>query len=398
MTTSLITTTADLAALCDRLSHEPWITIDTEFVRERTYYPVLCLVQLAAPEGEAFLIDPLAPGIDLAPLYALLQAPPIKVFHACRQDVEIFFTQSGQVPTPLFDTQIAAMVCGFGEQAGYESLVVKLLKQSVDKSSRFTDWARRPLSDKQLTYAAADVTHLRDVYRKLLAELERSGRSGWIAEDMAALQDTSCYAVDPETAWQKLRYRSATPKFLAQLKALAAWREREAQRANVPRSRLAKDEALLELAATAPATVEELRRMRGMEGQISNKHAETLVALMAEVKAADPATYPRVPEKPMVPPEVEGAMELLRVLLNIQCGKHRVAPKLLGTREDLEGLLTGDPHSPLTHGWRYEIFGRHAGALLAGRLALTWDGRKVAILQFEDELPPAAAPNAAEAQ
>ena len=260
----LITETDALARACRGLSHADYITVDTEFMRERTYWPRLCLVQIGGPD-ETAMIDALAPDLDLAPLFALMaDTGVLKVFHAARQDIEIFHHLSGEVPAPIFDTQVAAMVCGFGDSVGYDTLVAKLAKARIDKSSRFTDWARRPLTDKQLQYALSDVTHLRVAYEKIARRLERTGRAGWLDEEMAVLTDPATYAADPDEAWRRIKTRGRDPRFFALLREVAAWREREAQRRDVPRNRVLRDEALAEIAAHAPQTVEDLSRVRGL--------------------------------------------------------------------------------------------------------------------------------------
>mgnify|MGYP000138327424 CR=1 FL=1 len=261
---TLITTTSDLIAFCNSVKGTPFVTVDTEFMRENTYYPILCLVQVAGPD-DAVAIDPLAPGIDLAPLFDLLDAPEtLKVFHAARQDIEIFFNLMGHVPAPLFDSQVAAMVCGFGDQVGYETLIAKLTKARIDKSSRFTDWSRRPLSEKQINYALSDVTHLRDAYRKLAKQLETSGRAGWLESEMTTLTSPATYEADPLLAYKRIKARNPKPRVEVLLRELAAWREREAQRRDMPRNRILRDDALLEIAHHAPKTANDLSRTRGL--------------------------------------------------------------------------------------------------------------------------------------
>ena len=379
----LVTESADLAALVERLRAEPFVTVDTEFMRERTYYPELCLVQLGGA-AEVAVIDPLAPGLDLAPLGALFADPTVlKVFHAARQDIEICVLRWGAVPAPLFDTQVAAMVAGFGDQVGYDTLVQQLAGGQIDKAHRFSDWSARPLSPAQLAYAAADVTWLRVVYQGLRARLEADGRLDWVAEEMAVLTDPATYRADPETAWQRLRPRSTNRRFLGQLRALAAWREREAQRVNIPRGRVLKDETLLELAATAPDQPEALARARGItrgfaEGRMGAGLLEAIAAARAEPDAA-------LPPAPVLPTAGErpspALVALLKVLLAAACERHHVAPKLVAVAEDLDRLAAGqDDGLAVLHGWRLAVFGTDALALRAGRIALGVAGRDVRVI------------------
>ncbi len=378
---ALITDTASLAALCERLRQESFVTVDTEFMRERTYWPELCVVQLAG-DKEVAVVDALAPGLDLGPLGALLadEAVP-KVFHAARQDVEIFLLRFGAVPTPLYDTQIAAMVAGFGDQVSYDALARALANASIDKAHRFSDWAARPLSPAQIAYAAADVTHLRDIYRGLTARLERDGRAKWVAEEMAALAEPATYRADPETQWERLRPRSHNRRFLGALRAAAAWREREAQRVNIPRQRLVKDETLLEIAATAPETPADLARARGIsEGFAKGKSGASLLAALAEAKALPEEALPEVPRDRAGPAPSPALVALLKVLLAAQSEAHHVAPRLLASSEELERLAAGEEDLPALHGWRREVFGEQALALKAGRVALGVEGRRVKVI------------------
>ena len=379
---SLIESSEALAALCDRLSRECFVTVDTEFMRERTYWPRLCVVQLAGP-AETAVIDAEARGIDLAPLGRLLADPAVtKVFHAARQDIEIFLLIFGRVPAPLFDTQVAAMVAGYGDQVGYDQLVSSLTGGLIDKAHRFSDWSARPLSSQQITYAAADVTHLRTVYEKLHARLEREGRLAWVAEEMAALADPATYRNDPETIWERLKPRTANRRVLGILRAIAAWREREAQRLDIPRQRLLKDETLLEIAATAPATTEALARARGVgKGFAEGKSGTSLLAVIAAAKAlpeeALPAPLAARPGGRAAP----ALVALLKVLLAAKCEAHHVAPRLLASADDIERLAAEDaPEIPALCGWRREIFGADALALKAGRISLGVEGRRIKLL------------------
>jgi ribonuclease D len=379
----LITTTEELAALCGRLRGEAFVTVDTEFLRERTYWPELCLVQLAG-DAEVALVDTLAPGLDLAPLGAMLADPAVlKVLHACRQDVEIFVLRFGAAPVPLFDTQIAAMVAGFGDQASYDSLVRGLAGSQIDKAHRFSDWAARPLSEAQIAYAAADVTHLRAVYRALAARLEAEGRTGWVAEEMAALLDPAGYRTEPDAAWERLRPRTGNRRFLGVLKAIAAWREREAQRVNIPRQRLLRDETLLEIAATMPDSAPDLARARGVsEGFARGKSGTALLAVIAEARALPEAELPIVPREQQRPPASPALVALLKVLLAAKAEASEVAPRLIANSDDLDRLATeAMPDVPALSGWRRIVFGEDALALKAGRLALGVTGRNVTLIR-----------------
>jgi len=379
----LIATTEALKDFCRQLAAEEFVTVDTEFMRERTYWPELCVVQLAG-DHEVGVIDAEAEAIDLAPLGELLANPAVlKVFHAARQDIEIFVLRFGAVPTPLFDTQIAAMVAGFGDQVGYEALVSGLTGGAIDKAHRFSDWSARPLSPAQIAYAAADVTHLRDVYRRLRARLEEDDRLDWVAEEMAALTDPALYRADPEAAWERLRPRSSNRRFLGRVRALAAWREREAQRVNIPRQRLVKDEALLEIAASVPTDIESLARIRSVSrGFAEGRTGESLLEALAETigvpdSALPPAPPPRDAQRPS-----PALVALLKVLLSAKCEHHHVAPRLIASSDDLERLaLMDDPAIPALHGWRREVFGEDALALKHGRIALGADGRQVTLIR-----------------
>jgi ribonuclease D len=378
---ALITETEALAALCERLRRESFVTVDTEFMRERTYWPELCLVQLGG-EHEVAVVDALAPGLDLAPLGALLaDVNVVKVFHAARQDVEIFLLRFGAVPVPLYDTQVAAMVAGFGDQVSYDALARALANASIDKAHRFSDWAARPLSPAQIAYAAADVTHLRHIYTGLTARLERESRTKWVAEEMAALAEPATYRADPETQWERLKPRSHNRRFLGLLRAAAAWREREAQRVNIPRQRLVKDETLLEIAATAPATAADLARARGIsDGFAKGKSGASLLAALAEARALPDSALPEIPRDRAGPSPSPALVALLKVLLAAQSEAHHVAPRLLANSDDLERLAAGDTDVPALQGWRREVFGEQALALRAGRVALGVDGRRVKLI------------------
>jgi ribonuclease D len=381
--TVLITDTASLAELCDRLAAEVFVTVDTEFMREKTYWPELCVVQLASPHDVA-VVDALAPGIDLAPLGKLLaDTSVVKVFHAARQDVEIFLQLFGAVPVPLFDTQVAAMVAGFGDQVGYDSLVGALTGGHIDKAHRFSDWSARPLSPAQVNYAAADVTHLRAVYERLLARLEKDGRAAWVEEEMAALADPATYRPDPLTIWERLRPRTNNRRMLGALRAAAAWREREAQRINIPRQRLVRDESLLELAATNPDSAEALARIRGISrGFAEGSGGQGLLAALAEAAALPEDALPDGRNHRDGPKPSPALVALLKVLLAAKAEAHDVAPKLLASADELDRLATEDaPDVPALHGWRMQVFGEDALALKAGRIALGVEGKRVRLIR-----------------
>jgi ribonuclease D len=379
---SLIATTPALQTLCTRLAAEEFVTVDTEFMRERTYWPELCVVQLAG-EHEVAVIDAQAPDLDLAPLEELLANQAVmKVFHAARQDIEIFVLRFGDVPRPLFDTQIAAMVAGFGEQAGYDALVSALAGGSIDKAHRFSDWSARPLSPAQIAYAAADVTHLRIVYVRLCERLKQEGRLDWVAEEMAELANPAIYRPDPEAMWERLRPRSNNRRFLGMVRALAAWREREAQRVNIPRQRLLRDETLLEIAATAPADPNALARARGISrGFAEGRTGASLLAAVADAKALPEDALPDAPRARDGVRPSPALVSLLKVLLAAKCEEHHVAARLVATSEDIDRLASEDlPDIAALHGWRREVFGEAALALKQGRMALGVAGRRVKLI------------------
>ncbi|CAN5412720.1 ribonuclease D [soil metagenome] len=378
-----ITTTAALAEFCNELKGAPFIAVDTEFMRETTYWPKLCLIQVASPETEA-CIDPLAEGIDLSPLLDILRDPSVmKVFHAARQDVEIF-NNLGAMPTPLFDTQVAGMAAGFGEQIAYDALVRQMLKIELDKSSRFTDWARRPLSDAQLTYAVADVTHLATLFPILRDRLEKAGRLAWVEEEMKALNDPAAYDVDPEKAWRRLRPRKTAAKYLAVFKSVAAWRERTAQTRDQPRGRILKDEAIDELATQAPTSLEGLNTLRSVpKGFGGSKFGPDLLAAI-KAALADPEGYAPVLDKAGPPPPASAGavVELLKVLLKARAEEAGVASKLIATVSDLEKIAADDEaNTPALQGWRLEAFGSDALKIKRGELALVLDGSRVRVVE-----------------
>jgi ribonuclease D len=387
----LIADSAQLAAFCARVSKADFITVDTEFMRERTYWPQLCLIQVAGPD-EVAAIDPLAQGMDLKPLLDLLvDERVLKVFHAARQDIEIFFHLTGRIPTPLFDTQVAAMVCGYGDSVSYETLAAQLAGARIDKSVRFTDWSARPLTDRQISYALADVTHLRKVYEGLAKRLKASGRAHWLQEEMATLLEPGTYRLDPDEAWRRLKPRSGSkPRLLAILREVAAWREREAQRRDIPRNRIVRDETIVDIAAHAPSTVEDLARLRGL----SKSMAEGRMGQDILVAVAQGISLPE-DQIPVLPPPVEmpgglgPVVELLKVLLKIKCERQQVAQKLVASTADLERIAADDNADvPALHGWRREVFGEDALALKHGRLALAMKGKRIMLMPL-DQAPPA---------
>ncbi len=379
----LITSTADLAVFCSQLSSTDFVTVDTEFHRETTYWPLLCLIQLAGPD-DAYCIDALAEDLDLKPLYELFNnAEVVKVFHAARQDLEIFYHQAGLIPAPLFDSQVAAMVCGFGESVGYETLVMKLANAKIDKSQRFTDWSRRPLSDKQLKYALADVTHLREVYSFLRAKLDQTSRSHWVVEEMETLTNPATYALEPDQAWHRIKSRDKKPRFLAVLKEVAAWRERTAQTQNVPRRRVAKDNVLVELAALTPTSERALSQTRLSKQFSKSKYAKGMLEAVMRGLDMPEKDCPRVARSPDKPAGLGSVVDLLKVLLKARCETHEVALKLVATVDDLEKIAMDDHADvPALTGWRRELFGADALKLKHGHLALALseDSKTVEVL------------------
>ncbi|WP_169545461.1 ribonuclease D [Sneathiella aquimaris] len=380
----IVTTTDTLSDLCQRLSKHSYVTIDTEFLRENTFWPELCLVQIAS-DDESAIIDPLANGIDLAPLFKLLQNTNVlKVFHAGRQDLEIFHHLSGHVPIPIFDTQVAAMVCGFGESVGYDTLVTKITGHGIDKSSRFTDWSRRPLTERQLSYAEADVTHLRDVYQHLKAELEKSGRSQWLTSEMAILESPETYFLPPEKAWQKIKARNNKPRFLAILQTTAAWREKQAHHQNIPRNRILRDEALLEIAANPPRNAEKLSHVRGIGKKFAEgKMGAGLLSAINEGIEMPHDDCPQVALKAQMPKGLGPLMDLLKVLLKTRCEEENVAQKLVCNSRDLEKIASdSNADIPALKGWRHEVFGQHALALKEGKIGFTAKDNKIRIIDL----------------
>jgi len=393
---NVITDTDALAALCDRLSSADYVTVDTEFMRESTFWPILCLVQVAGPEDEA-IIDPLADGIDLTPLYDLIADKNVlKVMHAAKQDIEIFHHEGGVTPVPLFDTQIAAMVAGFGDQVGYETLIAKLTKVRPDKGSRFTDWSQRPLTKAQLEYALADVTHLRPAYEKLRRRIEENGRLAWVEEEMVKLADPALYEVIPEEGWRRLKPKRNQPKYLAMLQAVAAWRDREAMARDLPRNRLIRDDVLSQIAARPPEDEKALSKVRGIPKNFAGgRLGQGLLEAIEEGRATPPERAPSIPDPVELPPGAGALMDLLKVLLKFKCDTRQVAQKLVATVADLEAIAADDNADvPALKGWRREIFGNDALRLKAGEIALAAGCGKVRIVEVSPE--DAANENAAE--
>jgi ribonuclease D len=377
----LITTTAELAAVCARMARHPFVTVDTEFLRETTYYPLLCVAQMASPD-EAVVVDALAAGIDLAPLFALMtDEKVVKVFHAARQDIEIVWNMAKKIPHPIVDSQVAAMVLGYGDSISYDQLVQRITGDQLDKSHRFTDWTRRPLSDAQVTYALSDVTHLRAVYLKLAADLEKRERTSWVEAEMNVLTSPETYRMDPERAWERLKSRVRKPKELAVLIEVAAWREREAQTRDVPRSRVLKDDVVGDIAVQAPTTIERLGSLRSLpKGFERSRWGDAIVDAVKRGIERDPKTLPRL-DRFRPAPNGAATVELLKVLLRMTAERHGVAAKVIATVDELDRIAADDAADvPALKGWRRELFGEKAIALKHGKLALAVDkGRVVTV-------------------
>lgn len=377
----VVTKTADLTDLCRELAAQPFVAVDTEFMRETTYWPKLCLIQAAADGVEA-VVDPLAAGLDLAPFSALMADKKVlKVFHAARQDLEIFLKIGGALPAPLFDSQIAAMACGYGDTIAYDALVQQVLKRRLDKSSRFTDWSRRPLSDAQLAYALADVTHLRDLYPKLQHKLDSEGRSDWLNGEHANLSDPAIYDTTPENAWKRLKLRKTTSDYVLGLQVAAAWRERQAQQRDVPRGRIVKDEALYEVAEHRPKSATDFDRMRAVPRGFGNSRAATELLQALDRAFADPnRTAHKIERAPPLPSGLGPTVELLKVLLRYEAERNQVAPRLIASASDLEAIAASDDADvEALKGWRRKVFGDRALALKHGKLALKLKDGKVTV-------------------
>ncbi len=378
----VITQTTDLADFCAELVKSDFITVDTEFIRETTYWPQLCLIQAASPDRAA-MIDPLAEGIDLEPFFEVLRDPnTVKVMHGCRQDIEIFFNLAQIIPTPLFDTQIAAMACGFGDAVGYETLIAKTVGAKIDKGSRFTDWGRRPLSEAQLKYALADVTHLRDAYKVLRDQLKSNGRTHWVNEEMAVLLDPETYLQRPENAWKRLKMQERRPHVIGVLVAVAAWRETHARERDVPRNRILKDDAIREIALQSPRDLQALSRLRAVpKGFEKSRLAESLIEAVHSGLNTDPKTLPKMPSAVVNRAGIGPLVDLLRVLLKQRCDECDVAPKLIASAADLDRIASDSaPDVAAMHGWRHEIFGQYAVDLKNGKLALASEDDKVVLV------------------
>src|SRR5215813_3156603 len=373
-----ITTTKELAAACTKLAKHAFITVDTEFLRETTYFPILCVAQIAS-EDDAFVIDALAEGIDLAPFFKLMANEKVlKVFHAARQDIEIVWHRAKIIPHPVFDTQVAAMVLGYGDSISYDQLVHRITGDALDKSHRFTDWSRRPLTAAQLKYAVSDVTHLRDVYRALAADIAKRRRAEWVDEEMNVLTSTDTYRAEPDNAWQRLKTRVRKPKELAVLMEVAAWREREAQVRDVPRGRVLKDEVISDIAVHAPNTPEKLAHLRSIpKGFERSKWGTDILAAVARGLARDPKTVPHF-ERSISSPNGAATVELLKVLLRMTSEKHGVAAKVIATVDDLDRIAADDEADvPALKGWRRQLFGEKGLDLRHGKLALAIERSRV---------------------
>ncbi len=380
-----ITTSKDLTSACHDLSTGDYVTVDTEFMREQTFWPKLCLIQMAGPDHE-FIIDPLSAELDLAPFWDLMANNAIvKVFHAARQDIEIIFHETGRIPAPVFDSQVAAMVCGFGDSISYMNLVKRITGADLDKSSRFTDWARRPLSSKQLNYAVGDVTHLREVYNHLKNELAKTNRAAWLDEEMGVLTTAKTYQMPPEEAWKRLKLKVKNRKALAILMEIAAWRERLAHKQNVPRNRVMRDDALYDIANQAPTKSKDLENLRSVNGNFAR--SDRAKSLLCAVKAGldrDPQTLPPLRQNQVLTAEATATLELLKVLLKSSAAKHQVAPRLIASAADLEQLARHkEPDVPALTGWRRKLFGEDALRLKHGKLALTLNDGDVTTITLD---------------
>lgn len=383
---NLLSDSQSLAALCTRLAREPFITIDTEFLRESTFWPQLCLVQVAGAHEHA-LIDPLADAVDLEPLFALLaDTNVLKVFHAGRQDIEIFNYLTGMIPAPIFDTQIAAMVCGYGDQVGYDQIVRQTIGASIDKSNRFTDWSRRPLNEGQLAYAAADVTHLRQVYLHLKSILEKKQRESWVQEELAVLIDPQTYSVDPDRAWERLKLRARKPIEFAALKAAAKWREQIAQERDVPRRRILKDDAVYELAQQRPQSLEALTRLRAVpRGFDKQPIAKSLITAMKKVASIKPDDLPKLPRQKRNPETSPALTDLLKVALKLVAEQEGVAPRIIASADELEAIaIHGDCDVKAMTGWRRQLFGELALAVRSGEMAVGVRGKSAVLVPMKE--------------
>jgi ribonuclease D len=389
---NIVSTTAELEEACKQISQHPYVTVDTEFLRETTFWPELCLLQMACP-GDAFIVDVLADGIRLDSFFTLMaNEAVVKVFHAARQDIEIIYNLGELIPHPVFDTQVAAMVCGFGDSISYDQLVYRITGETIDKSSRFTDWKRRPLSQKQLDYALSDVTHLRDVYQSVKANLEEQGRTDWVAEEMEVLTSRETYDLPPEKAWQRLKLRVRRPREFALLKMLAEWREATAREQNVPRGRIIKDDAIYEISSHQPKSFADLNGLRGLtRGFDKNRYGRDLLRIVNDAQQLPNAELPRVPAQRQAPEGSSAATEMLKVLLKLIVEQHGVAAKIIATVDELEKIAADDEADvPALKGWRRELFGKAALKLKNGKSALGFDGRAVTLIALEPTAEAAA--------
>ncbi len=380
---NLITTQSELNKFCSQVEDGEYVTVDTEFIRDKTYFPKLCLVQIAGGQHAA-VIDPLSENIDLKPVFKLLnKSDLVKVFHACRQDIEIFYLLSGAIPVNIFDTQIAASVCGYGESVSYETLVNKIVGQDLDKSSRFTDWSARPLSEKQLNYALSDVTHLQVIYEHIKAQIEKAERVSWIAEEHAQLTDPALYQIEPHNAWMRLKYGTMRPKHLAVLRELAQWREVEARKNDVPRGRILKDETLVELASSIPRKAADLTRMRSMDKNLSKSKTEEIFACVERALALPQTEWPQVSKSRKPPENVVSLVAMLQLLLKVKADVHGIAASMLAGKDDLEAIALGKSETNVLQGWRYDVFGREAQLLIQGKLKLSLNAKTKQVV-FEE--------------
>ncbi|MDX1976002.1 MAG: ribonuclease D [Rickettsiales bacterium] len=378
----IITTQDALITFCDQVSSGDYITVDTEFIRDKTYFPKLCLLQMAN-DDHAAIIDPLAEGIDLAPVFTLMQNPQIvKVFHAARQDIEIFFLLSGHIPTPIFDTQVAAAVSGFGESVGYESLVNKIVGAEIDKSSRFTDWAARPLTEKQLQYALSDVTHLRVIYKELHQKITETGRMSWLKKEHDFLSNPALYRPDPDNAWKRLKYGNMRPKNVAILRELAKWREIEAREKNVPRGRIIKDDLLIELAHTAPRKESDILRLRSVDKHLPKHKLDAVLAAVNTALELPNTEWPQLPKAKKPPQNITAVVAMLQLLLKVKADMHNIAAPIIASKDDLEAIALGQ-ETPVLQGWRYDIFGKKAQALIEGKLKISLNPKNKQVV-FEE--------------
>ena len=381
---NIISDTEALSSVCREAAKHKFCTVDTEFLRETTFWPKLCLIQMAT-QDDAWIIDVLADGLDLSPFFELMgDTSIVKVFHAARQDIEIIYHLANMIPHPVFDTQVAAMVCGYGDSISYDQLVQRIVGEQIDKSSRFTDWSKRPLSDKQLRYALADVTHLRDVYLALKANLDEQGRTGWVSEEMEILTSPSTYDMPPKDAWQRLKMRARKPRELAILKKVAEWREIMAREQDVPRGRVIRDDSIYDIAARGPSSVQQLMNLRSLSrGFDKNRYADGLLQAIADAKAIPDDELPKLPRQKKMPEGCAAATEMLKVLLKLTVEKHGVAAKIIATVDDLEKIAADDTADVAAlRGWRRELFGNRALELKNGQIALGYENRKVQVIEI----------------